>query len=292
MTEVHVTKALHSAQGPIELDVALTIEDGEFVALYGPSGAGKTTVLRMLAGLDRPESGYIRSKGQTWFDHRQKNWVGPQRRAVGVVFQDYALFPNMTIREQLRFALPDKQNLALVDTLLEMMSLTELANRRPGVLSGGQQQRVALARAVARQPRLLLLDEPLSALDTETRLRLQEEISLVHTQFGLTTVLVSHDNAEIIRLADRVIGLQAGKIDRQGKPAAVLGPSTTPVPSGRLGTVIGIRPEGDQLRLTVSGGDVVTEVLVPESPVQVGDRIVVLVEEGSAVQPALKRNGG
>ncbi|GAA4451355.1 sulfate/molybdate ABC transporter ATP-binding protein [Nibrella saemangeumensis] len=292
MTELHVTRSLHSAQGPIRLDVSFTIAEGEFLALYGPSGAGKTTVLRMLAGLEQPESGYIRSNGQTWFDHRQHLWVGPRHRAVGVVFQDYALFPNMTIREQLRFALPDQRNRALVDTLLEMMSLTELANRRPTVLSGGQQQRVALARAVARQPRLLLLDEPLSALDTETRLRLQEEISQVHKQFKLTTVLVSHDNAEIIRLADRVISLQAGKIDRQGAPAALFGSSGAARPSGRLGTVIAIQRQGAQLQLTVSTEGALTEVLVPESPVQVGDRIVVVVEENSPSYQPLKRNGG
>lgn len=279
MMDVQLTKSLHSAQGPIRLDVSFTIETGEFVALYGPSGAGKTTVLRMLAGLDRPESGYIRSDEKPWYDGKKATWIPPQQRPVGVVFQDYALFPNMSIREQVAFALPDKRNVALVDELLAIMNLTALGARRPGVLSGGQQQRVALARAVARQPRLLLLDEPLSALDAETRGQLQEEIGRLHRQFGLTTVLVSHDTAEITQLADRVITLDAGKITGQGPPATVLASPNPALPSSWVGTVVALQRQGTDLHLTLHADGVSKTLVVPEASIQVGDRIVVLAAQ-------------
>ena len=239
MIDFHLTKALHTAAGPRTLDVALTLTPGELVALSGPSGAGKTTLLRLLAGLARPDSGFLRVEGQTWYDHTRRQWLPPQRRPLGFVFQDYALFPNMTVRQNLAFAAegqPDAPQ--LVAELLDLLELTELAARRPAVLSGGQQQRVALARALARRPRLLLLDEPLSALDQPTRLRLQAALADMHQRFGLTTVLISHDPAEIARLAHRVVELDLGAVRRVGPPAAVAAPATV------AGRVLAVLPGG------------------------------------------------
>lgn len=221
MIEIKVKKKLHSSQGEMLLDVDLHIEKGTFVSIYGKSGAGKTTLLKMLAGLVGPEEGYIRVSDTVWYDKKNSINLIPQKRKTGFVFQDYALFPNMSVRENLDFVNPDKKNNSRINEILEVTGLTELSSRLPSTLSGGQQQRVALARALVRQPELLLLDEPLSALDHEMRLRLQDEIAKIHRHFGLTTILISHEPSEIYRLSDSVIELDFGKIVKQGTPSEI-----------------------------------------------------------------------
>jgi len=266
--DFHLTKALHTAAGPRTLDVRLTLAPGELVALSGPSGAGKTTLLRLLAGLDRPESGFLRVAGQAWYDDARRQWLPPQRRPLGFVFQDYALFPNMTVRENLAFAASGQPAAPqIVADLLELLELTELAPRRPAALSGGQQQRVALARALARRPRLLLLDEPLAALDLPTRLRLQAALATIHQQFNLTTVLISHDPAEIARLADRVVELELGQVRRVGPPLVPPAPATV---AGRVLAVLA----GGQLRVQLPGGAAVTVSGVAAA----GDEVALAVE--------------
>jgi molybdate transport system ATP-binding protein len=246
--DFHLLKALHTAAGPRTLDVRLTLAPGELLALSGPSGAGKTTLLRLLAGLDRPDGGFIQAGDKTWYRAESRQWLPPQQRPLGFVFQDYALFPNMTVRENLAFAAAGQPQAArLIEELLASLELTELAARRPALLSGGQQQRVALARALARRPRLLLLDEPLSALDLPTRLRLQQVLAEVHRQFELTTVLISHDPAEITRLASRVVELELGQVSRVGPPVAVAVPATI------VGRVLAVLP-GGRLRVQLPGG--------------------------------------
>ncbi len=267
MIDFHVTKHLHTAQGTILLDLSLQIQSGECVALYGSSGVGKTTLLRMLAGLEKPDSGYIHFNHNVWYD--SGTFVKPQHRSIGFVFQDYALFPSMSIREQLKFALPRSGDQQMVDELLELTQLSTLANRYPAQLSGGQQQRVALARAVARQPEVLLLDEPLSALDQDNRLRLQEEIEKIQRRFNLTVVLVSHDAGEIKRLTNRVVMIGEGKILNQGSPQELL----TPGPELKLGTVIAIESSGNQWLATVQIEEKIRQMRVAEASIQIGDRI-------------------
>jgi len=216
MIEIHVYKELLTARGARPLEVDLQLEPGQLVTITGASGSGKTTLLRILAGLTAPDRGRIVFDGTTWLDTAAGANRPPQQRSVGLVFQDYALFPHLTVRENLAFALAPRQPAAIVEELLELMELTQLAARKPHTLSGGQQQRVALARALVRQPRLLLLDEPLSALDPAMRLKLQDHILRLHQKYGLTTVLVSHDVAEIFKLSDRVIVLEDGQIRQMG----------------------------------------------------------------------------
>jgi molybdate transport system ATP-binding protein len=271
--DFHLLKALHTAAGPRILDVRLTLAPGELLAISGPSGAGKTTLLRLLAGLDRPDGGFIQAASQTWYSQERRQWLPPQQRQLGFVFQDYALFPNMTVRENLAFAANGQpQPARIISELLESLELTELAARRPAVLSGGQQQRVALARALARRPRLLLLDEPLAALDLPTRLRLQQVLADVHRQFELTTILISHDPAEIIRLADRVLEVELGQVRRVDPPVALATPARV------VGHVLAALP-GGRLRVQLPGG---TEVEV-SGQAEVGEEIALAVEVARAL---------
>jgi molybdate transport system ATP-binding protein len=222
MIEVSLKKRLFASKGYMHLDIAFAINPGELVTLYGPSGAGKTTILRMLSGLAAPDEGTISVNGETWYDSERRIDLKPQVRNVGIVFQDYALFPNMTVQENLAYALNKNQPAKIVFELLELMELSSLASKKPGVLSGGQQQRVALARAIVRKPKILLLDEPLSALDTTLRLKLQDYIIMAHRQYHLTTILVSHDIIEVIRLSQNVFLIEDGRIVKQGPPTDVL----------------------------------------------------------------------
>ena len=212
MIDINISKQLEGAEGTFCLEVNQSIEKGQLITLYGNSGAGKTSLLRILAGLMVPESGEIRVDGQVWFNAEKGIHLKPGKRSTAMVFQDYALFPNMTVRKNLLYALKDKQDVQLVDQLMEVVELQHLQDRKPGTLSGGQQQRVALARALASKPKVLLLDEPLSALDRQMRQKLQDYLLQVHRQYGLTTILVSHEIGEIFKLSDRVLCLASGKV--------------------------------------------------------------------------------
>ncbi|MBS1214436.1 MAG: modC, partial [Proteobacteria bacterium] len=218
MLDLELEKRLHTAAGDRTMSLAFRVEAGHVATLFGQSGAGKTTCLRCIAGLTRPDRGRIVVNGETWFDHARGIDLPPQRRRVGLVFQDYALFPNLNVRENLRIAQDDKRDTRAVDELLELMGIRELERRLPETLSGGQRQRVALARALARGPQLLLLDEPLSALDGETRLRLQDELLMLQRHTGITTLIVSHDLGEVYKLSDKVIVIEEGRIAARGKP--------------------------------------------------------------------------
>jgi molybdate transport system ATP-binding protein len=222
MIEINVNRKLFGASGDLNLSVDTIIRQGEFITIYGPSGAGKTSVLRMLAGLLKPDSGIIKFEGNVWFDSSNHIHRRPQLRSIGIVFQEYSLFPNMTVRGNMEFALQKGQSSGIVDDLLELMELTNLADKNPATLSGGQKQRVALARALVRRPKLLLLDEPLSALDSVMQSKLQDYLLKVHDQFSLTTILVSHDINEVMKMSKRVLILENGRVEKDGAPIDVL----------------------------------------------------------------------
>ncbi len=216
MINIAIEKELHGAAGDMQLAVNLNIKKGEFVALSGKSGSGKTTLLRILAGLEAAE-GRITVATKEWLN--EKTSLAVQKRAIGFVFQDYALFENMTIEQNLLYAANDKE---LAAHLLELTELTTLKNRYPHALSGGQKQRVSICRALMKRPKILLLDEPLSALDSAMRTKLQNELLTLHKEFQTTTIMVSHDPSEIYRLASRVIVLENGAVVNDGKPTDVL----------------------------------------------------------------------
>lgn len=228
LIDLQIRKKLHTNEGVGTLEVGLRIPEQALVTVFGKSGAGKTTLLRIIAGLTKPEGGWIRVGEQTWYDSGANINIKPQLRDIGFVFQDYALFPNMTVKEHLLYASPQKEH-KYISELLDVFHLKGLCDRKPGKLSGGQQQRLAVARALARKPRILLLDEPLSALDSDMRLALQDEIILAHKNFNATTLLVSHDVNEVSRLSDYIYVIDNGRISAQGKPGEVFKSS---IPAG------------------------------------------------------------
>jgi len=216
MLKIKTIKTLHGSNGEMQLNIDIDIKEGDFIVLAGESGSGKTTLLRILAGLEEAE-GRISVANEIWLDGDKS--LKPQKRRIGFVFQDYALFANMSVEENLLFVSRDRE---LADKLLEITGLSNLKKRLPSTLSGGQKQRVSLCRAMMNRPKLLLMDEPLSALDPVMRTKLQNEILLLHREFGMTTIMVSHDPSEIYRLANRVVVLELGMVVRDGTPKEVL----------------------------------------------------------------------
>ena len=218
----HVSKSFSAY--PALSDVSLTVRNGEFVALLGPSGSGKTTLLRILAGLEVPESGTVS------FGERDVTGDKPASRGIGFVFQHYALFSHMTVARNIAFGLnvmPRRLRPAKVEInrrteqLLELVQLGNLGHRYPTQLSGGQRQRVALARALARDPRILLLDEPFGALDAKVRRELRVALRQIHDELGLTSIFVTHDQEEAFALADRVALLNQGKVEQFAPPEQI-----------------------------------------------------------------------
>ncbi len=212
MLELQIQKKLLSVTGDLLLNANFSVENGERIAIIGLSGSGKTTFLRLLAGLVKPDKGHILFENQPWFDSQQKINLPPQKRPVGLMFQNYALFPNMTVQQNLTYALQKGQSNSIIPELIDMVELTTLKNRYPATLSGGQQQRVALARALVTKPKLLLLDEPLSSLDRELREKLQTYILDVQKKYNLTLIWVTHDANEVEKVAQRVFDLNDGKL--------------------------------------------------------------------------------
>ncbi len=209
MIKIDINHPINTAKGRLDLNFKKDIESGKITALFGESGAGKTTLLKIIAGLIKPKLGCIEVDNELWFDSSKNFSLALQKRKIGFVFQDYALFPNMNVKENIAYAASSK---AKVSELLALMDLENLAKIYPKHLSGGQAQRVALARALAREPKILLLDEPLSALDFKMRANLQDELAKILEYFKISTLLVSHDLAEIYKLSHRILELKNGKI--------------------------------------------------------------------------------
>lgn len=255
-------------------DIAFRIDEGRFVCFVGPSGCGKTTLLRVIAGLETPDTGHIVQQGQ------DVTHLPPVARDFGIVFQSYALFPNLTSARNVAYGLQGKGNTKdeisrRVQEMLDLVGLPEQDQKYPAQLSGGQQQRVALARALAPKPGLLLLDEPLSALDAKERERLRLEIRDVQQRLGVTTVMVTHDQDEALAMADTIVVMNAGRIEQIGTPAEIYLTPRTPFVAGFIGETNWIN--------TVAEG--------PETA-RVGDLVITCqphgFEKGAALRLALR----
>jgi molybdate transport system ATP-binding protein len=258
MIEIDIQKQLHGASGTMKLSADFNIKEGEFIALMGESGSGKTTLLRILAGLESTE-GNITVDGKSW------NKISPQERDIGFIFQDYALFDNMTVEENLLFV---NDNTTLASELLEMTELSTLKDRNVTGLSGGQKQRVALCRAMMTKPKLLLMDEPLSALDPTMRRKLQVEIKALHERFNMTTIMVSHDASAVFSLASSVLVLENGNIVSHGTLEEVLLKND----NAHKAEVLKLEVQATQTMATVCVAGELLEVEV-NSDIQVGQNI-------------------
>ena len=272
MIRIDIQKKLHGSSGEMELKCDFTIEKNDFLAISGPSGSGKTTLLRIIAGLEECE-GEIIVEGEIWQNEKIK--LPPQKREVGFVFQDFALFPNMNVFENLLYVKKDKK---FAKELLEMTGLEELAERYPLTLSGGQKQRVALCRALMRKPKILLMDEPFSALDMFMREKLQNDIAEFHGKFDLTTVMVSHSPSEIYRLANKMVMLNNGKIEKFASPKELLLKTSGSAKFAFEGKIIDI-VEVDVINIAVvSIANQIAEVVISKKEAEelkIGDKVVV-----------------
>ncbi|WP_158855234.1 ABC transporter ATP-binding protein [Halorhabdus sp. CUG00001] len=270
---------------PALSDVTLSVAEGEFFTLVGPSGCGKTTTLRTVAGFETPASGSVRIGG------RDVTGLPPEQRDVGIVFQNYALFPHMTVRENVAYGLryrsppgetaPDER----VAELLELVEVAGLADRQPESLSGGQQQRVALARALAPGPDVLLLDEPLSALDARLREQLRLEVREIQRELGITTIYVTHDQAEALAISDRIGVVNDGRIEQVGTPEEVYRNPATRFVAQFVGenNVFDARVDGGGQSLRSDDGEIVSiddeRFNLPQSPPDGGDVTVCIRPE-------------
>ena len=243
----------------------LDVERGEFVSFLGPSGCGKTTTLRMVAGFEIPTAGSIK------IDGKEITRLHPNKRNVGMVFQSYALFPNMTVAENVAFGLkiakkPAAEIKSRVDEMLNIVKLPHLAGRFPYQLSGGQQQRVALARAIAIKPKVLLLDEPLSALDAKIRISLREEIRSLQRALGITTIYVTHDQEEALSMSDRIVVMNEGRVEQIGAPFEIYNQPKTRFVASFVGTLSVLKGEVVDAaagRLRVDGQEIVAARALP-----------------------------
>ncbi len=278
MIEFQLKKKLHLAAGDMNLNLDIKIREKEFVTLYGASGSGKTTTLRMLSGLTEPDNGFIKVANQVWLDTERRINLAVQKRQIGYVFQDYALFPNMSIKDNLLFALEKGQDKTIIDELLEIMDFIKLQHLKPEKLSGGQKQRLALARALVRKPKILFLDEPFSSLDTEMRIKLQDYILAAHRSYNLTTILVSHTISEVYKMSDRVIVLENGIISKQGTPSDVFSNHQVSGKFQFVGEVLKIEKESIVHVVSVLVGNNVVQVIAMEdeaAALRVGGSVLV-----------------
>ena len=298
--------------------VNLEIQEGEFICFLGPSGCGKTTVLRMITGFETV------TEGQVIFDNRVINDLMPKKREFGIVFQSYALFPNMTVEENIAFGLkmrkmPKKAIAERVDVMLDLIGLSDWRNLYPAQLSGGQQQRVALVRALAPDPQVLLLDEPLSALDAKIRLRLRAEIKRLQQELKKTMIHVTHDQEEALSIADRVVVMEGGQFRQVGRPIDIYKYPTCTFVADFVGTsnFFEGRRTGDvvdigkrKIKVTQNGAganETVSLAIRPENvevfkngaPPQVAEplnlvlgKIEVVVFQGAAVRLLISMDGG
>ncbi|MEN8247326.1 MAG: ATP-binding cassette domain-containing protein [Bacteroidota bacterium] len=294
MIKLKFRKKLISPGGTLDLDIDTNIDTGDFVTIYGTSGAGKTTMLKIISGLLKPDEGFITVNDKVWFDSDTSVNLRPQSRPAGLVFQDYALFPNMTVEENIFYAAKKGLATERIKEIIDLMDLGRIQNQKPDTLSGGQKQRVALARSLANMPAVLMLDEPMAALDLEMRQRIQNYLLEAHKRYNLTTILVSHDIGEIFKLSNNVLILEEGKIIHQGSPSAIYSNQDISGKFQFAGEIINITKEDVIYVVTVLIDQQIVKVVAEESTandLNVGDKVIVAAKAfNPIIQKVVKQN--
>ncbi len=277
MIEINVKKKLLGQGGEFVFECNISSDEIGIISIFGPSGSGKSTLLKMIAGLEKADDGNIKINGQEWFDKSGGVDIKPQKRKVGFVFQEYTLFPNMNVLENIMFA-QDNKSMKKADELLELTELTELSKAYPHTLSGGQKQRVAIARAIAREPEILLLDEPFSALDTTVKRKMHEEVLRLKSSLKMPILFVSHDKEEVFRLSDKVAAVNNGKILSLKAPSEALFDSKLSSKFAFYGTILQIKKIDIAYMAYISVGGQIVQVLLTSddaSRLSVGDEVQV-----------------
>jgi molybdate transport system ATP-binding protein len=288
MIEINITKKLQGQGGEFIFSCNIQNDTHELISIFGPSGSGKSTLLKMIAGLENPDSGYINISGESWFDALSKVNLKPQKRRVGFVFQEYTLFPNMNVMENILFAQSSK-NIKKAKDLLGLTELGELANSYPSTLSGGQKQRVAIARAIAREPEILLLDEPFSALDIAVKRKLQDELLRLKSSLNIPVIFVSHDKEEVFRLSDKVATVKNGTISTMVTPSEAFFDSKFSSKFSFFGTILSIKKLDIAYMAYISVAGQIVQVLLSENDTEglsIGDEVQVGVK---AFNPIIKK---
>ncbi len=283
MIHINISRQLQFFNGNKPLSVNIILPKNNIIAIYGESGAGKTTLLKIIAGLVKPDEGFIKMDNTIWLDVKHHINIPPQQRSIGFVFQDYALFPNMTVLQNLQYAANKKEDDSFILHLAEMVSLQSFLHAKPSQLSGGQQQRVALIRALVRKPKLVLLDEPLSALDTDLRYQLGAALQQLQKELSFTAILVSHNKEEVCALAQHVIQLQEGEVVFEGAPKQLFTASRFTGKLQLTAKVISIKPNADVCFIELSTGAntiSLTLQLTELKNVSIGDTITIHSEDG------------
>jgi len=289
MIDIELYKQLKFTSGKLPLQVKVKLKKGSFNTIYGDSGAGKTSLLRMIASLIQPDKGFIKVEDKLWFDSNSGVCLKPQLRKIGFVFQDYALFPNMSVVENLYYASAKKKDEVLAEELVDLMELKGLEQQKPHQLSGGQQQRVALARAFMQKPDLLLLDEPFSAIDQTLKEKLLNYLLKVHKSFGFTTIMISHSVSDIIKLSDRVLVLEQGRVVNDGTPKEVFSKSEVSGKFKFTGQLVEVIKQDFMCILLVLIGKDLVKVVADEEEVaelKIGDQLLVAAK---AFNPIIKK---